>query len=699
MKQTNQRMTVRRFFSLIAALLVLCLAGGLASTGFFVPAVLAVNQVAKVTLPDVKGEAVTMNLTKLPQLSRMYASDGKTVIAQFYDQNRVVVALKDISEPMQKAVVAREDRRFLTHTGIDPQGILRAFIQTYVKHGDTQGGSTLTQQYVKNALFDQATERGDPIEAYHAHEDTIVRKLREMLIAIQLEKTHSKAEILQGYLNIAQFGVRTYGVETAAEHYFSKHARDLNLGEAATIASITKNPANYDPTVNPQNAQTQRNIVLDLMAKFGFANKKDCEAAKKVPMTSMLHVRNVPVGCQVAGNAAFFCDYVTRKILSNKVFGKTEQDRRRLLYQGGLRIYTTLDLTAQNAAWNAVTSQIPVTDPSGVENMLAAVRPGTGEILAMAQNRNYNATASADKYSTAINYTVGQEEGGGTGFGVGSTFKPINFVAWMQTRHKITTPLRTNTSYPIDSFPCARKTHLVWRVHNSEGGTVNPETPLHALNFSHNTTQASMGQIMGLCAVGKAANALGYRNAIQSQSNIMNELNPTMLIGTLNTSPLSMANTYATIAARGKECTPIAITKVIKSDGTQQAVPSAACHQAIDPGIAETTAYAMNLNVTQGVAKMAQLANHRKTFAKTGTNEQLSIASGGFIPQVAAFVITGNAERPTSLAGMTINGRSKATWYGADLAMPTWVQFMNQYCDQAKIPQDNNYGTPDAKYM
>jgi membrane peptidoglycan carboxypeptidase len=692
-------MTLRRFLTLLLAFIVLCLGGSVASTGFFVPAVLAVNEVAKTTLPNVKGQAVSMNLTKLPQQSRMYASDGKTLIASFYDQNRVVVALKDISEPMQKAVVAREDRRFLTHTGIDPQGILRAFIQTYVRHGDTQGGSTLTQQYVKNALFDQAIQNNDPIEAYHAREDTIARKLREMLIAIQLEKTHSKAEILQGYLNIAQFGVRTYGVETAAEHYFSKHARDLTLGEAATIASITKNPANYDPTVNPKNAEQQRNIVLDLMSKFGFAKKADCEAAKKVPMASMLHVQNVPVGCQVAGNAAFFCDYVTRKILTNPVFGKTAQDRRRLLYQGGLRIYTTLDLNAQQAAWDAVTTQVPVTDPSGIENMMAAVQPGTGKILAMAQNRNYNATASADRYSTAINYTVGQEDGGGTGFGVGSTFKPINFVAWMQSGHKITQPLRTSTSYPIDSFPCARKTHLTWSVHNSEGGTVNPETPLHALNFSHNTTQASMGQIMGLCAVGKAANELGYRNAIQSQSDIMKVLNPTMLIGTLNTSPLSMANTYATIAAAGKECTPIAITRIVRSDGTDQRVPSAACHQAIDKGIAETTAYAMNLNVTQGVAKVAQLANNRKTFAKTGTNEQLSIASGGFIPQVAAFVITGNAEYPSSLAGKTINGRTRSTWYGSDLAMPTWVQFMNEYTQKANIPQDNSYGTPDGKYM
>lgn len=698
-EEESQRITPKRVVSLLLAFVLLCVGGGVALSGFFVPAIAGINTAASVGNASLNTETVSMELTRLPQQSQIYASDGKTVIARFYDQNRIVVPLKDISEYMQKAVVAREDHRFLEHSGVDVQGIARAFVETYIKRGSTQGGSTLTQQYVKNALLDQAVEQGDPIAAYHAREDTLARKFREMLIAQQLEQKYSKAQILQGYLNIAQFGVNTYGVETAAERYFSKPAKDLTLGEAATIAAITKNPNRFDPTVNPAEAQKQRNIVLGLMAEYGFASKAAVDAAKKVPMSQMLHVKQVPVGCETAGNAAFFCNYVVRSILLSPKFGKTVQERRQLLYNGGLKIYTTLNLQAQQAAWNAVTQEIPVTDPSGTVDAIAAVQPGTGKILAMAQNKNYGASSDdSNNDTTFMNYAVDQEYGGGSGFGIGSTFKPINFVAWLMAGKKINTPLVTHTAYPVDSFPCAKKTGKIWYVQNAGGGTVSPETPLHALNFSHNTTQASMAQIIGLCAIANAATDLGYHNAIESQSNIHSTITPTMIIGTLNTSPLTMANVYATIAANGVECNPIAITKVIDANGKEMSVPPASCHQAIPANVAQTTAYAMNLNVTQGIASAAQLAGGRKTFAKTGTNQNATLATGGFVPQVSAFVIVANPQHPTWLS-RTIAGRTESQWYGSDLALPTWKNFMQSYLDSAKVPIDNNYGNPDPSML
>lgn len=695
----KQSMTVRRFLSLLLVYVFLCLAGGMTASGFLVPLVLGMNSVGKSVIPSLKGEAIDLALTDLPQQSRMYASDGTTVIAQFYDQNRIVVALSDIADPMQKAVVAREDRRFLQHAGIDPQGIVRAFIQTYVKGGDTQGGSTLTQQYVKNVLIDEALEADDPIAAYHAQEETIARKLREMLISVELEKHHTKAEILQGYLNIAQFGVNVYGVETAAQHYFSKSAKDLTLGESATIAAVTKNPANYDPTTNPDEAQKQRDVVLNLMVETGFATQKDADAAKAIPMKDMLKVKEVPVGCQTAGNAAYFCDYVVHQILQSDSFGKTADDRKRLLYQGGLNIYTTMDVNAQTAAWNAVTGQIPVDDPSGVENMLAAIQPGTGKVLALVQNRTYDATESAGATSTSLNYTVDQQDGGGTGFGIGSTFKPINFVAWLKAGHSANETLRTSTYYPNNSFPCAPRSTETWHLENSGGGTVPYETPLRALNQSHNTTQAAMAQKIGLCAIADTATELGYHNAITSQRDIHSTISPSMIIGTLNASPLTMANVYATIAAKGVRCNPIAIEKVVTSDNEELDVPSAECEQTIDPKIAETTAYAMNLNVTQGGAAGGQLSGGRKTFAKTGTNEAASLTMGGFVPQVSAFAVVGNAEQPIELRNMTINGRYKNIWYGMDIATPTWKDFMEGYLSAANIPAENDYGTPDPEMI
>ena len=329
--------------------LLLCVAGGIILSGFFSPLMLAATSAIRNPSAQLSKEDVNMELTKLPQQSVMYASNGSTVIARFYTQNRIVVPLQDISTYMQKAVVAREDHRFLEHGGVSFRGIARAFVETYIKKGPVQGGSTLTQQYVKNALMDQAIENNDPIAAYHAHADTLGRKFREMMIAEQINKKYSKSQILQGYLNIAQFGVNIYGVQVAAERYFGIPAKDLNLAQSATIAAITKNPNLYDPLIHPEISEQQRNIVLDLMAKYGFASQKAVNEAKAIPMQSMLHPTNVPIGCAVAGHSAFFCTYVVHQILKSPQYGKTLADRKRLLYEGGLKIYTTLNVEAEQA--------------------------------------------------------------------------------------------------------------------------------------------------------------------------------------------------------------------------------------------------------------------------------------------------------------------------------------------------------------
>lgn len=686
-------LTFRRVCALILAYVMFCIAGGAVATGFFLPAVFGANTVAQGLTSTLKTEDLNFDLADLPQQSRMYASDGQTVIATFYDQNRIIVPLKDISDVMQKAVVAREDHRFWEHTGIDPQGIARAFVQTYVKKGDTQGGSTLTQQYVKNILIDQAIQNDDPIGAYHAQEESIARKLREMLIAVELEKQYSKEEILQGYLNIAQFGKNVYGVETAAQHYFSKSAKDLSLVEAATIAAITKNPANFDPTVNPEESQHQRNITLDLMSQWGFVDKKDTDEAKKIPIADTLHVQDVPVGCQAAGNAAYFCDYALHQIENSKEFGKTLQDRKNLIRRGGLSIYTTLDINAQNAAQDAIESYLPTTDPSGYESILAAIKPGTGEVLAIAQNRIYDVSGS-DPTRTSMNYAVDRVDGGGMGFQIGSTWKPINMVAWLQAGHSMNEYLPTTTNYPLSSFPDSGGNE-VWHVTNDSGGTVNPETPLNGLNQSHNTIQASMAQRIGLRTIANTATALGFHNGDGTDISKLPSYSPTMVIGTMNPSPLTMANVYATIAANGVACTPIALTKVTNSTGKEFKVPSANCHQAIPSNVAQSTAYAMNLNVTKGIASPAQLSGGRKTFAKTGTNEQTGLTTGGFVPQVSAFSVIVDAENPNNGIHGNINGRYYSTWYGLYLALPTWKKFMESYLAAANIPADNNYGTPD----
>lgn len=692
----NTRMTTRRVLSLLLSFILLCVAGGVTISGFYAPALIGLTKTVNSSGFSLQGESVDLDLTKLPQQSRMYSSGGK-LIAQFYTQNRIVVALKNISPWMQKAMVAREDHDFLQESGIDPRGIARAFVQTFVRHGSTQGGSTLTQQYVKNALIDQAMEENDPIAAYHARADTITRKLREMLIAQELDKHYNKAEILQGYLNIAQYGVNVYGVEIAAEHYFSVPAKDLTLGEAATIAAITKNPDGYDPTKHPQVAEQQRNTVLQQMVKYGFATQAQASAAEAVPMAQSLRVTNFPMGCEAAGIMGYACDYTVRDILLNPEFGKTVNDRRRLLYQGGLKIYTTFSESAEQEAYNVLTAAVPATDPSGVVNAMASVQPGTGKIIEIQQNKLYNVDGDLGSQYTAMDYSVDEAEGGGTGFGIGSAFKPINLVAWLQTGHNLSTELPVYTVYPVDSFPDAKKTGAMWSVQNEGDGTVSPESPLHAFIWSHNPTQAAMEQIIGEDAIGKAATELGYHNASIDNSNIMDTLTPTMVIGTLDVSPLTMANVYATIAASGVECTPIAIDKVINAAGQSITVPPANCHQAVSKDIAHTVAYAMYLYISKGqLGDVLKIPGYR-AFGKTGTNQNASLADGIFLPQMSTFIIGAQPQHPSWLP-RCINGVCQTQWWGEQFTAKAIADYVSDYAHTMNWP-NNDYGQPDPNMV
>ena len=707
----KKSMTIRRALSLVLAYIVLCVTGGVVASLLFVPAVFGANTVAKAVIPSLQVEGIDFDVTSLPQQSRMYASDG-SLIATFYSQNRVVVPIKDVSEYMQKAIVAREDRRFFEHSGVDVQGVMRAFIQTYVLKRDMQGGSSLTQQYVKNVLMVQAREDNDPIAEYHAQESTIARKLREMLIAVQMEKMYSKPEILQGYLNIAQFGSNNlYGVETAAQRYFNVHAKDLNLVQSATIAAITKNPAGLDPSIpeNQEDSENERNIVLKLMLDQGLIEQAEYDEAVNIPLVDTLNIQSVNQGCQSAGNAAFFCSYVTTKILNSEEFGETEADRQKLLNEGGLDIYTTMDVNANNAAMQAANDTIPASDSSGLEVMIAAIKPGTGEVLGFGINRTYDATdaAASDQTKTSMNYMVDQVDGGGWGVQVGSTWKPINMVAWMQQGRSINEGLRTSTSYPLSNFNCSNYSFTgTWKVENSGGGTVNPETPLQGLIRSHNTTQASMASQIGLCAIADAATALGYHNSPSSAMDVYssNSFNAPMTIGSVQASPLTMANVYSTLGANGVACTPIAMTRVTDKNGDEIDVPQADCHQAIDPEIAQTIAYVLNQGVVTagGEAATTQLDNGRKTFAKTGTNENTYMLTAGFVPNVvSAFVAVGDAQDPThnTFDNKTINGVYRSEWFGMYIATPAWKQFMNTYLNAINAPIDNNYGNLAQKYL
>ena len=707
----KKSLTLQRVLVLLLAYIMLAVCGGVAASVLFVPGVIGANKAAKAVIPSLKVENVDFDVTSLPQKSTMYARDGSTVIATFYNQNRIVVPLKKISKTMQQAVVAREDRRFWTHAGVDVQGVMRAFVQTYLVKGSQQGGSSLTQQYVKNVLLMQAIEDDDSIAQYHATEDTIARKIREMLISVQMEKKYSKAEILQGYLNIAQFGNNLYGVETAAQRYFSVSAADLNVVQSATIASITKNPSLYDPLVeeNQKESENQRNIVLKLMLQEGYITQKQYTEAVNTPLKDTLKAQDVNVGCQDTGDYAYFCDFVVHRIQNSEEFGKTRAERNKLLQEGGLKIVTTLDVEANSTMMETARNTIPPDDPSGMEIAMAAVKPGTGEVLSFGLNRYYDATPAAanDPTKTSQNYAVDLADGGGSGWTIGSSWKPINLIAWMEAGHSINDNLQTSTSYPTTDFACSNYSGGAdsWNVSNAMGaGTVNPESPFLGLVRSHNTTQASMGAILKLCKVADTATELGYHDAATGETIDKTQVyTPSMMIGSVNVSPLTMASIFAVYASNGVQCNPIAISKVTDKDGNDLKVPSANCHQAVDKDIIQTLAYTLNQGTVRpdGAGWSFRLADGRKSFGKTGTSEDLAVSGGSFIPnQIAAFAVVGDAQNPYTnrISNIAINGRYNSYWDGSTIAAPAVTNFFNSYISKKKIPIDNDYGQPVSKY-
>ncbi len=239
---------------------------------------------------------------------------------------------------MRQAIIAIEDARFLEHNGVDARGVVRALARNTTAGGIEQGSSTLTMQYIKNVLVNQATSAED---LEQARGDSFTRKIREARLALALEKRFSKSEILARYLNIAYFGSGAYGVEAAARRYFSKPAADLNLVEAATLAGIVKGPTAYDPLRNPENATQRRNVILQRMATVGFITPEQSARAAAIPMEDVLNPTRTSNGCTTS-YAPFFCDYVLQTILTDEAFGETPEEREAFLRQGGYTIRTTL---------------------------------------------------------------------------------------------------------------------------------------------------------------------------------------------------------------------------------------------------------------------------------------------------------------------------------------------------------------------
>lgn len=592
-----------------------------------------------------------LEITDLAESSDIFALNGegeKVHLATFYDQNRQSVGWDQVSQFAKDAAVAGEDPRFYEHGGVDLQGTVAATIGYLTPGGSVRGGSSITQQYVKNVLIEtnmsKATTEEDKEEAYaEATKESPDRKLKEMRYAITLEKTYSKDEILLGYLNIALFGGRVYGIQAAAEYYFGVSAAELNIEQSAALIAIVNNPDNLrlDRPDSEENgaangyAKTleRRNYIIDKMLQHGKITQEQYDVAYNAPVTP--NIVQPSTGCQTAGGSAYFCDYVTKIIENDPAFGATESDRSALLRQGGLEIITTLDLNLQVAAENAMAEYVPFSaEGIDVGGVIVSVQPGTGKVLAMAQNKKYSQdseTLAANPDHSAINFNTDYEYGGSSGFQPGSTYKIFTVGEWIKEGHSLNESIdgRKRSDWGMFRDSCNGPTAGGdWAPGNDEGGNGGTYTALGATQSSVNTGFVAMAKQLDLCGIKNLASAFGVHRA----DGVPLRSFPSTILGTEEIAPLSMANAIAGVAANGMVCKPNAIASITQrdgspvtlKDGSELKIPNGDCAQSVEPDVAAGMAYAMQKVMSGGTggSSARRIDNWVPMIGKTGTSDE-----------------------------------------------------------------------------
>lgn len=559
--------------------------------------------------------------------SRVLLADG-TELTNFFDENRVYVPLDQIAPIMRVAQTAIEDHRFYEHGAIDLKGTLRALVRT--GSGSTQGGSTLTQQYVKMAQIEAAVQRGDREGVLKAQERTMARKIQELRYALALEEKLSKDQILERYLNIAYYGDGAYGVEAAAHHYFNVKASQLTLPQAAMLAGLVQNPVASDPVNHPNAALERRSIVLNRMAEVGLITQPEADAAKKVPFDKS-KVQYTVNGCQ-SSRYPFLCDYVERTLLNSPALGRDRAARKQVLYRGGLTIQTIIDPKSQDAAQKAVSSFIDPRDPA--IGTMAIVQPGTGLIVAMAQSRPKMGTKPGETY---YNYNASLDMGGAEGYQAGSTFKVFTLAAALE---KGIPPSRRYNSPPSKDFTGSYFTSCSGRFKSSSFRVKNVSpsgdfSMWEATKWSVNTYYVQLAQDVSLCAQTELADRVGVKLSLGGTMKEKYNYIASFPLGTAEVTPLSMANAYATFAARGKHCDPIIVKSVTTKDGKPLPIADGKCRQVMDEHVADGV-NAILRGVMSGTGARARIPGGYDQAGKTGTIDgQAAVWMAGYTPQMA----------------------------------------------------------------
>ncbi|MEZ0493817.1 transglycosylase domain-containing protein [Kineococcus sp. TBRC 1896] len=577
------------------------------------------------------------------QTSTVYFSDGTTELGTFAARNRENVTLDQVPDHVQKAVLAAEDRGFYENRGVSPTGIARA-VWTNLSDGTTQGGSTLTQQYVKNY--------------YLSDQQSYTRKAEEFFIALKIDQQQSKDETLQNYLNTVYFGRGAWGVQAAAQAYFGVDAAQLDVSQGALLAALLKGPSNYDPRKGPEQteAATARvAYVLDGMVSEGWLSPAD-RASAGLPETIEATPNN-----QWQGPNGYLLKTVEDE-LTGKV-GLSEED----VEAGGLKIVTTFDAKAQAAAVEAVQDQLPSTLPEGFHVALSAIDPATGGVRAMYGGADY----LANQYNDVTRARAQP----------GSTFKPFALVAALEDGVSLRTTFNGSSPQTIDSWPARN-------YGNEQFGRIDLVT---ATEHSVNTVYGQLNEEVTPARTRDVAVAAGYPEdtpGIAGPQYISN------VLGTSSPHPIDVTQAYATFAAQGTRTDWHTIASIDDSTGTRTYTASPTTTQAFPGDVAADATYAMEQVVNSGTGSYAKRVN-RPAAGKTGTtNDNLAAWFAGFTPDLAASVALfqttpdGTKNVPLELGGREVTGGS--------YPVRVWTAFMRAALDgtpKTDFPDRANVGS------
>ena len=600
---------------------------------------------------------------QLPGQSVFLDANGHP-FATFSTQDRVTVALTKVSPWITKALISAEDHTFWHNVGIDPRGIVRATLSNLMGN-PVEGGSTLTQQYVKNLLEYS-------INAHAATIGTLTRKLREVVYARQLTRAYTKAQILEGYLNTVYFGANAYGVQAASERYFSTSASNLTLAQSALLVALVRSPSYYNPLVNPDVATQARNRVLDMMVANHDLPNSLAISTKEMPLG--LKPSYPQTGCPVS-KYPFYCTWVLNSLLNLPELGSTVAERQTVVDLGGLVVHTTLVPADQAALQNAASSRVSVTDRVGTA--LVSNPPGTGHVVAMATNRVYGIDVT--KNQSEVNYATSPSP-------VGSTFKAFTLATAL------------SAGVPLDTTLLAGPTYVSPTMHNPPVGYFSNAEPSSAYNISLaeatagsvNTAFVQLEERVGVKNIAKMAHAMGLVSLPLSGPDAPAATEGSLTLGARGFSPLEMASAYATLASGGTYCTPVGVTSLTLADHRTLTIRPQ-CQRVLTPTVASEVTGLLRGVVQFGTGTAAYIPGY-SVAGKTGTTQ--NFGSAWFIGYTHDLVTSSWVGDPRGTTFPLYNVDGVGEVFGGTIPAQNFASAMSVELPLAKAPATQSQSLP-----